>query len=88
MYYKIKHHKISKLLNESTVWKSVTRKLIEVNDLLNGQYSVSKYIKFETPMLRSNFCNYSDAYIAVKGTVTAENINDVNKATKNLTIKN
>ena len=31
-------YKISKLLNDSTISKVVTRKWIEVNDLLNGQY--------------------------------------------------
>ena len=29
----MEHHKISKLLNDSTVFKIVTRKWIEVNDL-------------------------------------------------------
>ena len=27
-------------------------------------------IRFKTPMLRSNLCDYSDAYILVKGTIT------------------
>ena len=30
------HHKISKLLKDSTVSKFVTRKWVEVNDLSNG----------------------------------------------------
>ena len=34
--------KISKLLNDSTVWKFATRKLIEVNDLLGSKYSFNK----------------------------------------------
>ena len=43
----MEHHKISKLLIDSTVSKFVTRKLIEVNNLLNGQcssYSLSTRI--------------------------------------------
>ena len=40
-----------------------------VNDLLNGQYCVNKNIRFKTPMLRSNLCDYSDAYIVVKLTI-------------------
>ena len=34
----MEHFKISKLLNDSTVLKFVTRKQIEVNDLSEGQY--------------------------------------------------
>ena len=33
----MEHHKISKLLNDSTLSKFVTRKWIEVNDLPGGQ---------------------------------------------------
>ena len=33
----MEQHEISKLLNDSTVSKFVTRKWIEVNDLLGGQ---------------------------------------------------
>ena len=43
---------------------------IEESDLSSGQYSVNKNIRFETSMLRSDLCDYSDAYILVKGTVT------------------
>ena len=60
---KIKHQKISKLLNDSTVSKFVIKKQIEVNDLSSGQY---KNIRLKTPMLRSDLCDYSDAYIIVK----------------------
>ena len=35
--YKMEHYKISKLFNDSTSSKSVTRKWIEVNDLSRGQ---------------------------------------------------
>ena len=30
---------------------------------------ITKIIRFKTPMLRSNLCDYSDAYILVKGTI-------------------
>ena len=30
-------------------------------------------IKFKNSMLRLSLCNYSDAYIAVKGTITVPN---------------
>ena len=57
----MEHHKILKLLNNSYVSKFVRRKWIEVNDLLNGQYSANKNIRFKTLMPKSDLCNYSDA---------------------------
>ena len=36
------HHKLSKLLNNSTVSEFVQRRWNEVNDLLGGQYCVNK----------------------------------------------
>ena len=39
-------------------------------------------------MLRSDLCNFSDAYIAVKGDITLEGDNNVNKHNKNLPFKN
>ena len=49
--------------------KFVTREYVRVNSLLNT-YNENKSIRFITPMLRSNLCDYSDAYILVKGTIT------------------
>ena len=76
----MEHYKISKLLNNSTVSKCVTKQRVKVNDLSSGQYSVHKNLRFKTSMLRSYLCNYSDAYIAVKGSLdllaTAANEND------------
>ena len=41
-----------------------------MNDLSSGQYSINKNIRFKTSMLRSDLCDYSDAYIIVKGRIT------------------
>ena len=49
--------------------KFVTREYFRVNSLSNT-YNENKSIRFQTPMLRSNLCDYSDAYILVKGTIT------------------
>ena len=62
----MEHHKISKLINNLTLSKFVVRKWIQVNDLSGSKYSVNKNIKFKTLTLRSDLCDYSDAYIAVK----------------------
>ena len=50
--------------------KFVTREYVRVNSLSNT-YNKNKSVRFKTPMLRSNLCDYSDAYILVKGTITA-----------------
>ena len=46
-----------------------TRNWVEINDELRGTYT-SNDIKFKTTMLRSNLCDYADAYILLKGTIT------------------
>ena len=71
----MEHCKISKLLNDSTVLKFITRKWIKVNDLSNSQNSVNNNITFEASLLRSDLCSYSDACIVVKGRITVEGIN-------------
>ena len=70
----MEYDKINNLLlsedNESEqLSKFVTREYVKVNSLLNT-YNENKSIRFKTPMLRSNLCDYSDAYILVKGTIT------------------
>ena len=39
-------------------------------------------------MLRSNICDYSDAYSVVKGKIIVGNTNNVNKRNKKLIFKN
>ena len=70
----MEYDKINNLLlsedNESEkLSKFVTREYVRVNSLSNT-YNENKSIRFKTPMLRSNLCDYSDAYILVKGTIT------------------
>ena len=59
----------------------VTRQYVKVNSLSNT-YDENKSIRFKTPMLRSDLCDYADAYILVNDTITvtanagANNIRD------------
>ena len=53
--------------------KFVTRQYVKVNSLSNA-YNENKSIRFKTPMLRSDLCDYSDAYILVKGTITVNGV--------------
>ena len=50
-----------------------TRNWVEINDEARGTCSPNKQIKFKTAMLRSSLCDYSDAFILVKGNITANN---------------
>ena len=51
------------------------RNWVEINDDSRGTYT-SNNIKFKTTMLRSNLCDYADAYILVKGTKTITETGD------------
>ena len=59
----------------------------EVHTLL-----INKLIKFKTSMLRSSLCDYSDAYILVKGNITVNNTAaagaDANNDNKKVIFKN
>ena len=43
----------------------VTRKWIEVYDQSEGNYNVNKEIRIKTSILRSDLCDFSDAYIVI-----------------------
>ena len=52
----------------------ITKKWVEVHDQSGNaedRYKPSRQIKFRTSMLRSDLCDFSDAYIVVKARVTA-----------------
>ena len=50
-----------------------TRNWVETNDEPKGKYGNSN-IRFKTSLIRSNLCDYSDAHILVKGTITVPNM--------------
>ena len=50
-----------------------TKNWVEINDESRGAYNVNSQIKFKTTMLKSSLCDYSDAYILAKGTITVNN---------------
>ena len=71
--------KITNFLDITLLSKFVTKKWIEVYDQLEGNYNVNKEIRIKTSMLRSDLCNFSDAYIVVKGTITVAEPDDAKK---------
>ena len=67
----MEYQKIANLLNDETnqPCKFRTRNWVEINDEARGTYSPNKQIKVKTSMLRSSLCDYSGAYIRVKGNI-------------------
>ena len=70
-----------------------TKNWVEINNESRGTYTGDD-IKFKTTMLRSNLCDYADAYILVKGTITITGAGDdaaarqANKKNKGVISKN
>ena len=76
------------MLNDSTVSNLITIKWIEVSDWSDGQYPVNKNISLKNHLIRLVLCDYSGAYISVKGTITAESTNGVKKRIKKQIFRN
>ena len=69
----MEYQKIVNLLDDNKSnkpFKFRTKNLFEINDESRGTYNVNSQIKFKTTILKSSLCDYSDAYILVKGTIT------------------
>ena len=71
----MEYEKIHRLANggetmPDLVSKFTSKKFVEVhNPTPNNQYSENKEIHFKTSMLRSDLCDYSDAYVEVTANV-------------------
>ena len=77
----MEYQKITSLLGTTLdeVSRFITKKWIEVHDQSsNGEdrYKPNKKVRFKTSMLRSDLCDFSDAYIVVKGTITVTDHNN------------
>ena len=89
----MEYDKINILLGSESenLSKFVTREYVRVNSLSNT-YNENKSIRFKTPVLRPDLCDYADAYILINGTFTvmanagANNIRD--KRNRKLILKN
>ena len=61
-----------------------TKNWVKINYDSQGTYNINEQIKFKTTMLKSNLCDYSDAYIPIKGITeiddtSASGANNTNK---------
>ena len=89
----MEYQKIINLLDATsdTVPRFVTKNWIEVHDqygTAEDRYKPSKQIRFKTSMPRSDLCDYSDAYIVVKGDIAVIRPNNTNQYDKKLAFKN
>ena len=71
----MEYQKITNLLSTTLdeIPKFITENWVKVHDQsgsADDRYKPNKQIRFKTPMLRSDFCDFSDAYIVVKGDIT------------------
>ena len=64
-----------------------TKIWVEIYDESGGTYNANKEIRIKTPMLRSDMCDYNDAYIVVTDKITVTNSNN-NAFDKKLALKN
>ena len=72
------------------VSRFTSKKWVEVHDQsgnAENRYNQNKQIRFKTSMLRSDLCDYSDAYIVVKGNIIVTNP-DNGAYSKRLAFKN
>ena len=71
----MEYQKIANLIDETPNQPSKfrTRNWVEIDDESRAAYNVNSQIKFKTTMLKSSLCDYSDAYILLKGTISVNN---------------
>ena len=74
----MEYQKIANLIDDTSNQPSKfrTKNWVETSDEVRGAYNVNSQIKFKTTMLKSSLCDYSDAYILVKGTITIAGAGD------------
>ena len=70
----MKYQKITNLLDTTIdeIPRFITKKWVVVHDQSGGtndRYQPNKQIRFKTSLLRSDLCDYSDAYIIIKGDI-------------------
>ena len=76
-----------KIFDDKDLPRVVTKQWIEVYDQSGGNYTINKEIRIKTSMLRSDLCDFNDAYIIVKGTITIT-APDNGKRNKEVAFKN
>ena len=81
----MENQKIINLLDETKIQLSkfwTTKNWVEINDESKGKYD-NRSVRFKISMIRWNLCDYSNAYILVKGTITVPNLAAAGAAVNN-----
>ena len=89
----MEYQKIINLLSTTPdkMLRVIIDKWIEVHDQSGNnenRYTPSKQIRFKTSVLRSNLCDFSNAYIIVKGTITVKQGSKNSRKNRPLAFKN
>ena len=90
----IEYKKIANLSDSASNQPSKfrTKNSVEISDESRRTYNNNTQITFKTKILRSSLCDYSDAYILVKGNITVNNTvaadADANNTNKKVLFKN
>ena len=90
----MEYQKIENLIDDASNQPSIfkPKNWVELKNESRGTYNVNSQIKFKTTMLKSSLCDYSDAHILVKGTITVDNTaaadTDANNANEKIIFKN
>ena len=68
----MEYQKIANLIDDASNQPSKfrTTNWVNINDESRGTYNVNSQIKFKTTMIKSSLCDYSSAYILVKGKIS------------------
>ena len=91
----MEYDKINNLLlseESEKLSKFVSREYVSVSSLSN-MYNENKSIRFKTPMLRSDLCDYADVYILIKGTIIVNGVvneaeNEIIRRNRKIILKN
>ena len=90
----MEYQKITNLLENASNQPSKfrTKNWVEINNESRGVYNANGQIKFKTTIIKPSLCDYSDAYILVKGKITVADTSAAgaaaNSTNKKLIFKN
>ena len=86
------YNKITNLLgklDKDEIPKLTTIKWIEILNQSNGTYNLNKDIRFKTPQIRDDLCDFNNTYVVVTGKITVTNPgNDINVYNRKVALKN
>ena len=75
-------------LHKDEISKFIKIKWIEIFDPSNGTYNPNKDIRFKTPQIRDDLCDFNDGYIVVRDKITVKNPgNDINDYDRKVSLK-